>query len=103
MNFERGQDVHKALQIGKYAPIRKGMNFVVKFELRNSCPEYYPLQNSKNVIAKAVGDQYNENFLNADDIGNWVHCEIETIYGVRRFQAHYRISKEIWVINDDWD
>lgn len=59
MNFERGINPKKALRIGdQYREIKKGDLFAVDFQLRKSCPEYYPLQKERIVGAKAIADEY---------------------------------------------
>jgi hypothetical protein len=59
MNFQRGQDPIRALDIGmnvRHPEI--GQKFNVRFRLRTSCPDYYPLQRQEKagnpVIAIAV-------------------------------------------------
>jgi len=50
MNFERGKDPIKSLNIGmdyRNRTPQVGSPFLVHFRLRKSCPEYYPLQNKE--------------------------------------------------------
>ena len=58
MNFERGQDPKKSLSIGLDYTNRipeVGRSFFVRFHLRNSQPDFYPLQkkekNGEPIIA----------------------------------------------------
>lgn len=44
MNFERGQDPKKAINIGLTDNPLPGRKFLVRFKLRESTPEFYPLQ-----------------------------------------------------------
>jgi len=93
MNFERGQSAYDALKIGRrYKEVKKGDQFLVDFNLRKSCPEYYPLQRQKVVIAEAltdIEDPYYGVYLS-------IKCKIEGIRG--EFNADFWESKQIWVI-----
>jgi len=61
MNFERGNiSIKKTLDIGLNSKPRKGGSFLIRFKLRQSCPDYYPLQElereGKSVIAIALDE-----------------------------------------------
>ena len=62
MNFERGIDPKKSLDIGLNHNGRipeEGRSFIVKFLLRKSCPEFYPLQEKQRkgepIVAICIG------------------------------------------------
>jgi hypothetical protein len=57
-NFERSVDPIKSLKIGKNRPLKKGDKFRVKFLMRLSRPEYYPLQKGDRMVdAVAESDE----------------------------------------------
>ena len=62
MNFERGIDPKKSLDIGLNHNGRipeEGRSFLVQFLLKKSCPEFYPLQEKQRrgepIVAICIG------------------------------------------------
>ena len=88
MNFERGQDPHESLKIGKYRDIKDikpGERLPIEFRLRLSCPEYYPLQRQKNIWATVIRTQFGS-----------IKCRIKDVEGY--FYAIYDKNKKVWAI-----
>ena len=73
MDFERGIDVKKALDIGlsKRHP-EVGDRIYVRFQMRLSCPEYYPLQKEEKEGKYQLGtvvETHHEDFLVSEQFG----------------------------------
>jgi len=89
MNFERGGNIIKNINIGLNAFPEKGRSFLVRFKLRESCPDFYPLQKleeeGKPIIAICT---------DVEKSSQIVRCEIPGIF--QHFFAYK--NNEEWVI-----
>lgn len=103
MEFERGKDVKQALGVGLNSSSpwnypEKGRRFFVRFRLRESRPDFYPLQRlereGKPVIAISRGPK---EWKVKNDIGVVV-CDIEGI-GPEPFFAVWDLEEKIWEIS----
>jgi len=93
IKFERGGDIQRTLKIGKHAPIKRGDSFIAEFRLRNSCPEFYPLQRKKFIEVKALIDE-------DSPISNIYsgHIPVDVDGVDYSLYARYDKKEEIWVI-----
>jgi len=101
MNFERGkEDIKKAIGIGLSSDPEPGRKFFVRFRIRESRAEFYPLQRMENegrpIIATAVSTQvWKYNPYTFAPVTN-VICLIDGIEGV--FTAFRNDEENLWEI-----
>jgi hypothetical protein len=107
MSFERGQEVKKAVGLGlniRYP--KKGQAFFIRFKMKKSCPEYYPLQekerNEISIVAVALEDSrmiYEPFDFQPLD---FIKCIIPEA-NPDPFSAKYSEKNKCWVISDGYD
>jgi hypothetical protein len=101
MEFERHLDPQKSLHIGKYSPIDQGRKFMIRFDLRKSQPDFYPLQKQKYIEALALENETSyEHIYFKGTLLRSVKILIPTIYGPQEFYAHWDLEDDIWMVGD---
>jgi len=101
MDFERGRDPVKALDIGLTSDPEPGRKFLVRFRLMKSCPEYYPLQRMERegrpIMATAI--YIREMMYNPYTFApvKSAICRIDGIEGL--FSAFWDDDEKLWEIS----
>jgi hypothetical protein len=91
MNFERGGDIIKNMDIGLNASPSPGRKFFVRFRLRESRADYYPLQRMEE-----RGEPILATCIEISEIsGEMIKCHIE---GINHYLWAHKNNEE-WIID----
>lgn len=96
LKFQRGKDPKESLRIGNFREIQKGDYFHVRFRVRKSRPEYYPLQKNEREGIPADARALDDESLNFTG-RRVVHCVVNTI-AHETFIAGWSRKEKCWII-----